>query len=221
MSLTPFNWSVVITGRWNPSILTPGRISEKIFGLPKGQGIEVLVPIDGISPYQIRHPKQNITFIPNNERLQIGLGKMNLETLGHAMNAGVKVLEWLPETPVSAAGFNVCFHTTSPDATELSILANKYFDDSVSDLGQTIMSRQIIRSLAHGEGVVNITLSSDKPDYFEISCNFHRASTVTADLIKWLKTSPSDINLYMNGLFEKLKFAIEEETNVGNTEKAD
>ena len=219
MSLVPFNWSIVIVGRWNPAILTPLRISENVFGLAKGTPVEVMVPIDGLSPYQIKHRDQNIIFIPNDDRLQISLGRRDSETLGHALNAGIKVLEWLPVTPVSAAGFNINFRVDHIDAGQEDILANKNLDDKLSDLGFSILSRQTSRSISYKGGIVKVTVRNEK-DSFEILFNFHRQSNSNADLIQWLQNSPSDIISYIRTIMTKFNMNFEEETNGGDSESA-
>jgi len=49
MKLEPIDWNVIIVGRWNTAILTPGRIAEKIFQQQPGTGLHVDVPLDGVS----------------------------------------------------------------------------------------------------------------------------------------------------------------------------
>jgi hypothetical protein len=51
----PFNWDVVIVGFWNRAILTPNGIAKRLFKLPEGSGIEVLVPVNSLEPSQVKH----------------------------------------------------------------------------------------------------------------------------------------------------------------------
>jgi hypothetical protein len=58
MALSPERWSVVIIGRWNRAILTPAGIAKRVFGEPETKLMDVEVPLDGLSPYRVRHPEK-------------------------------------------------------------------------------------------------------------------------------------------------------------------
>jgi hypothetical protein len=208
MSLTPHNWSIAINGRWNLAILTPGRISENVFGLAKGTPVEIMVPIDGLSPYQIKH--KNIIFIPYENRLQISILKTDSETLSYALNTAIKVLEWLPVTPTSAVGFNINYITNSIGDVPVEILENKYLDNNLSDMGFSIVKRQTYRTFSYEKGIINI-IAKAASDSFEITFNFHKETASNTDAIEWLKISPSEVISLVQKILNKFKLVYEEE----------
>jgi len=209
MSLQPFNWSVVILGRWNLAILTPARISKKIFKLKPQTQVKVAVPIDGISPYLVEHPTQKIRVEIDVSRLVINLTQINYQALQDAMLAGVNALKWLPETPISAAGFNVNFQTKSPTPNMAKLYCNATFDNQLAELGHSITSWALTRSVSYNTGLLNIAVSGN-PDYFELSCNFHRKSNENQDLIEWLEIAVSDVETQVTEVLKKLNLDLEE-----------
>ena len=53
MNVQPSEWSVIILGAWNPAILTPGGIAQRIFKGACGEHpVDVQVPLDGLAPYK-------------------------------------------------------------------------------------------------------------------------------------------------------------------------
>ena len=53
MPLEPYDWNVVVLGHWNPAILTPQGISERLFQLPTETEIGIEVPMDAIGPFRV------------------------------------------------------------------------------------------------------------------------------------------------------------------------
>ncbi|KKK61593.1 hypothetical protein LCGC14_3012760 [marine sediment metagenome] len=186
MDVVAVEWGVVIAGKWNRAILTPNGVATRIFDLEDGSGVLLAVPFDGVSPYQIRHPDQNIIVVTDESRLQILAAVPDYETLGGAMEAGVRALKKLPETPVTAGGFNLKFRS-SEVASDVAALMTDLFDTRLSDLGYSIVGRSSARSVRFDDGVLNLTLSSDE-EGFRLACNFHRESKVTTELEAWLST---------------------------------
>lgn len=212
MSLKPVDWSVVIIGRWNPAILTPGGISKLVFNIqdPAPKRIEIAVPIDGVSPYQVKHPDQNIVVSTDANRLLIRLTQMDYDSLGQALGAGSNALRSLPVTPVSAAGFNVSFHTA--DCPVLMKIVNADVDNVLSDLSYQIAARTITRTIKYNDGVINITVTG-KNDGQELVFNFHRGSTSHEDLIEWLKVTPREIEGKVEEILKKLSLEVEEQVD--------
>jgi len=208
MGLQPFNWSVVIRGCWNLAILTPGRISKKIFKLPGKTQMKVSVPIDGISPHLVEHPSKGIVFSAAYDRVEIKLNQMNYDVLQDAMVAGVNVLTWLPETPVSAAGFNINFQTEKPDVDMIKMYQNPTIDGQLSQVG-SISDWTMARSFGFKGGNFNLAITGN-PKTFKLLCNFHRESKENKVLVEWLKIPVSDIKAKVVELFEKLNVDIEE-----------
>ena len=212
MSLKPVDWSVVIIGRWNPAILTPGGIAKFVFNIqePDPKRLEIAVPLDGVSPYQVKHPEENIVVLTDANRLLIRLTQMDYDSLGQALGAGIHALGSLPVTPVSAAGFNVSFHTS--DCQAIMDMVNADVDNILSDLDYQIAARTITRTIKYNDGVINIT-ATGKSDGQELVFNFHRASTSHEELIKWFEATPVAIEGQVKGILEKLNLEVEEQVD--------
>ncbi len=112
MSIVSEEWSVVILGAWNRAILTPAGISKRLFGLPKGTQVEVMVPLDVLAPFKVRHEDTSVAAAA--DRLIINPSKCNYTNMQKPMNIACKALGNLPETPVSAAGYNFKFKSGKP-----------------------------------------------------------------------------------------------------------
>ena len=92
MGLQPADWSVVILGRWNRAILTPNGIAKRLFKLAEAKQVLVAVPLDGVSPYMVRHPTQQIVAMTDEGRLLVQVVRADYKVLGEAMTAGAN---WL------------------------------------------------------------------------------------------------------------------------------
>ncbi|MEJ2704900.1 MAG: hypothetical protein P8Z79_20880 [Sedimentisphaerales bacterium] len=212
MGVQPFNWSVVILGYWNVAILSPGRIAEKIFGLEKGTKVPVMVSIDATIPCQVEHPNGDIRVLAGPNRLEFVLVKPNYDALRHAMECAAKVLTWLPETPVHAAGFNVNHKTVDLSSEMVKLYAKDEIDHALGELNREIDERSIARTLKYENGKVNLTFRGNA-DHFELLCNFHRDSKKNQELIDWLSIPIHDIETYVTELLEKFGLRLEEPSN--------
>ncbi len=208
MVIRPDDWSVVIAGRWNKAILTPAGIAKRLFGIDESNQIQVAVPLDGLSPYQVRHPLHDVVAMSDESRLIILAIRNTYENLEHAMAAGVNALSSLPDTPVTAAGFNVsyCCKDVPPD---LAKLFKADVDTPVAELGKSVRSRSISRSLGYENGVLNITLSWDDAG-FKLQCNFNLDSKDDEELKGWLQSPLAEAEKVVNQLVDKLELEIEE-----------
>lgn len=216
MSLEAFKWSVVVVGRWNTAILTPGRIAKKIFLLPTNRDVEVLVPIDGLSLFQVKHPAHGIVVVPSDARLQFYLTQQTYEEMDAAKNCAVAALDWLPETPFSAAGFNINFRTNTPSPAQLKLLQCDPIDNELASI-DTIQKRSLSRSLNFEDGELNVEISG-KADLFEVHFNFHLASDEKDALAKWLRVPMPAVQRVVKEVTAKLKLDIQEKTNGQDTE---
>jgi len=208
MAVQPADWSVVIVGRWNRAILTPTGIARRVFKLEDPKQILVAVPLDGVSPYQVRHPTHDIIAMTDETRLLVHVLKMDYDTLGHAMIAGKNALKSLPETPVVAAGFNINFEASEVES-DLASLLTADVDSMLAGLDQTAVVRSVTRSYEYGRGQLNITVSGT-PDKFTLACNFHRGSTAVEDLVDWLETPVDEAKRKVQQVLELLKVNLEE-----------
>lgn len=216
MGLQPADWSVVILGRWNRAILTPNGIAKRLFKLAEAKQVLVAVPLDGVSPYMVRHPTQQIVAMTDEGRLLVQVVKADYKVLGEAMTAGANALTALPETPVSAAGFNINFR--SKEVTpEMAALLVPDSEKRFVDAGFKLVVRTLGRSLEHGSGKLNVTVASDE-DGFGLSLNFHRDSEVVDELKQWLQTPVAQVEETVNKILDAFGLDIEEVKDDANPE---
>lgn len=216
MALRSAEWDVVIVGRWNRAILTPFGIRKHLFKFEEATQVRVLVPLDGLSPYLVGHPTQHIVVMTDEGRLRVQVEKPDYEALGHAMTAGMNALAALPETPVSAAGFNVNFSAKEATPQMAALLVSKS-DSVLVTAGHKPVARTVGISLEHGAGRLNITMTGEGGG-FGLSFNFHRGSEDAKELAKWLQTPVDQIEGAVNSVLGALGLYIEEVSDDANAE---
>lgn len=199
MSIEALNWNVVVAGYWNPAILTPAGIATRLFGLLEGTPILVEVPMDGLAPYRVRH--ENLTATAEMGRLVVNADAPKYELLDRAREAAARAIESLPETPLTAAGYNVRVRITDPSDALLAA-ATCSLDALLSDAAFSIDSRGLRRSLKMGDGVLNLAIQQGKDVTVEL--NFHRQSTRRDELIAWLKLPIREVENAVSLVLEKV-----------------
>ena len=212
MSLKPHGWTVVVLAHWNTAILSPAGIKERLFALGESDQIDIQVPLDGVLPYRVKHPDDNIIAAAGEKRLLIEASEPNYETLGKAARIAKNALESLPVTPAWAAGINVNFKASTAD---VSRCFGEVLDNALSDGGREIVSRTAFRSLKYREGVVNLRIVSE-PDNARVLLNFHRLSRSHDELKSWLGTPVADIEKETKAICDILKLEFEESDDDGN-----
>ncbi len=190
MAIEPFDWNVVAVGYWNLAILTPRGIATRLIKLDKGTPVAVEVPIDGLAPHRVRH--EGIIITAASGHLTLTTENPTLSNLERAKQIAIIALNELPETPLSAAGFNIRLKLDDPPerllkATETDV------DKILSDAGFKIKTLSTRRSFEHGKGLINLDIQhSDIPET-KIDFNFHRQSSDCSELREWLKTPYEDV----------------------------
>lgn len=210
MNLEPVDWNVVIVGRWNPAILTPARIAHKLYELPMPQSgpLPVLVPLDGLSPYEVEHPQNGIVTLLNGNQLIIKTAEPTYDSLADAMHAGWNALRWLPETPFSAAGFNIKFRTEETTEELLNLLDNETLDSRLTELSYRIDSSHVKRTVEYKTGFLNLMINRRK-DGFSIEYNFHKQSSDSKTLEDWLSIPVKELQQSVATLQEKFELSTE------------
>ncbi|MGB5158409.1 hypothetical protein [Desulfobacterium sp. N47] len=188
--LKPIGWSAVVAGKWNPAILTPKGIAEHIFNKTGDTPIEVLVPLDAMSPVKVKI--EGLIISANFERLVIECENNNWESLNKSREYCRKAIESLPKTPLSAAGFNIRYEIEEPKPEFLKLLEPQ-IDDKISDNSLIILEREIRRSLSWKEGNINLHIVTQEPDRCIILLNFDRKSADNSILTDWLSISIEDV----------------------------
>jgi len=210
--LQPSEWSVVVVGSWNLAILTPNGVATRIFKVEPNTPLEVFVPIDGMAPYQIKSPDGDLVAMCDGDRLSIKAMTMTYETLAKAMAAAVNALEWLPETPYRAAGFNVNYKSDE-QLDELTPALESRIDVPLAKADFTISGRATHRSLKFGEGTLKLSIGSDVGGGCDVRCNFHRGTNAREELVEWLQTPIKKVSDAVQRLFERLGIQVQEGGN--------
>ncbi len=208
-SCQPYNWNVVVNASWNPAILTPGGIATKLFNLPKGSRVEVLVPIEGLEPPKVVYG--GLSVIANSSRLIVDTQTHDFCNLKKAMGIACTALSSLPETPVYAAGFNIGYKGDQIHS-ELSEFIQCPLHE-LSDCGYEINSYGINRQIIFRSGVINLGVSITNEGEIKLELNFHKESTLQDDLKNWLSISEEDIKAEVNKITSALHVTIMEESD--------
>jgi len=212
VKIKPFRWDVVIVGFWNRAILVPDGISKRLFKLPEGSGIEVLVPVNTLDPPQVKH--DGIVVIVEEKRLIIGTENPNYTNLYKAMQAGCYALKDLPETPVFAAGYNVRFEIKD-FPSEFDEITQSSLDDQLSDGGYEIVSRSFSRRIKINndifkKGHLNIIIRKNENSLMKIELNFHRDSNNINDLLEWLNIPEESLVKEVKQILNNISLNVEE-----------
>lgn len=208
MAVEPFDWSVIVVGYWNPAILTPSGIARRLFELDEGTPIAVEVPMDGLAPHRVRHEGIIVTAEPG--RLTLTVEVPTLTNLSRARQIAIRAMEKLPETPLTAAGFNIRLKLDDPPEQLLNA-TTAGTNTLLSDAGFTIKTRTTRRSIEHGHGLLNLEIRQDDGADTKMEFNFHRQSSVMAELREWLETSCDDVKTVCSTVLDKLAGLVFEE----------
>ncbi len=212
MKSKPIDWNVVIAGSWNRAILTPNGIAKRLFKLPEGTGIQVMVPVDLLEPPKVK--SGGIVASVDERCLMIGTESPTYETLKKAMEIGCNALQDLPETPVIAAGFNVRFEIQECPP-ELDDIVQGSLDQHLSDAGYEIVTRELRRKVrlkdsVFAEGFLNLAVQKDETGLIRIRLNFHRDSKKTKDLVKWLDIPVAKLKTGVTQVLQNICIAFKE-----------
>lgn len=201
MSAEPFDWNVIVVGYWNPAILTPSGIARRLFELDQGTPIAVEVPMDGLAPHRVRHEGIIVTAEPG--RLALTVEVPSLQNLERARQIAIGAMVKLPETPLTAAGFNIRLKLDDPPEQLLNA-TTAGTDALLSDAGFTIKTRTIRRSIEQGHGLLNLEIREDDGAETKIEFNFHRQSSAIGELREWLQMPCDDVRTVCATTLEKL-----------------
>jgi hypothetical protein len=199
MNLEALNWNVVVAGYWNPAILTPAGIARRLFGLAEGTPILIEVPTDGLAPYHVRH--EDLTVTAEMGRLAVSADAPRYDLLDRAREVAARAIDGLPETPLTAAGYNITMKVSDPP-NELLAATACGIDALLSDAAFSIDSRGLRRSLKMGDGVLNLSIQQEKDVTVEF--NFHRQSSNRDELIAWMKYPINEVEKTVSMVLEKV-----------------
>jgi len=209
MAIEKFDWNVVVIGYWNPAILTPRGIARRLFALEEGTPVMVEVPMDGLAPHRVRHEGMIVT--AEGGRLSIMTEDQTLPELARAKGLATRAIRNLPETPLTAAGYNLRFRVDDPPGALLDATATT-LDNSLSDAEFQIAQRTIRRSLEYHDGRLNLEITQTGEAETRVEFNFHRQCSEVDGLCSWLEMADDTIRGdVLRVMREVLHFELDEE----------
>jgi hypothetical protein len=186
MPLDPYDWNVVILGRWNRAILTPSGIATRLFHLPPNSEIAIEVPMDAIGPFRVSH--RGLTVMVTNAQLVVEARDNSFQSLGLAMEVANRAMEDLPHTPVGAAGLNIRTQGTGTDQHLRTLIAatQLVWDQQFEKLGYPIVRRDVTWVAEWNAGKISVNLTREDHDQIlRVNLNFERVGT-HEELMGWL-----------------------------------
>ena len=195
------DWNVVVLGYWNLSILTPGRIGSKIFGLAPGEPVEVLVQLDSQSSFQVKH--DNVIVVPVQNQLLLQTVEHTNANLAKAAEFAKNAIQSLPETPLIACGINFRYKFDELP-TKLSNAVRCGTEGILSDLDHDIVNRRRGESVRHENGLlrINIDLSSETGGVIVFNFDLQDPTSETAST--WLSQDIEALYTITNRIMENL-----------------
>jgi hypothetical protein len=210
MPLTPKEWSVVVVGRWNRAILTPAGIGKRVFKLPEGTPMEVMIAIDAIAPPLVKHDKMVV--VAASDRLTIQPEICSFDELMKACTLASSAVTSLPETPLLAVGFNLKYTTKGYFEPIDRVLVSE-LDDLASDAQYSILERQVHRAYKWDKGKINFVTALTEDDARTVSLNFELNSDSSQDHIDWLGHAPAEIKIQVQKIIGSVLQVPEEDVN--------
>lgn len=197
------DWNVVVLGYWNLSILNPGRIGTKVFGLDSGVPLEVLVQLDSQSTFQVKH--DNVIVVPAHNQLVLQTVEHSSENLAKAATFARNAIESLPETPLIACGINFRYKFEELPAA-MSGLVRCGTEGILSDLDHDIVHRRRGESVRHNNGMlrINIDLVNEDEGANTIVFNFDLQNPNAQSAADWLSQDIEVLHSITNRILEKL-----------------
>lgn len=159
------DWSIVIVGFWNQMIFSPSWIGKKIFDV---ETVETLVPMQPKAPILFR--TDDVSLSVEDKRIILNIRKSTNTCINSVEEMACKILEELPETPITAIGINFVFNEPEPDDEFLKIF--NYIDDvRIGSTAWEIKSKKLTRKLVKDNEILNFALL--RTGTIEINSNFH------------------------------------------------
>lgn len=175
-------WTTVIPGSWNLAILNFDWVAREIF---EQKDINVALAVGPGLP-QVTFTAGNVSLRPTADRVIFSARDASDKALSTIESFATKLLEKLPQTPVSAVGVNFGFIEETPDADTLEMF--KIVDtNKISDAGYVIRETSIIRSVLIDDVRVNFKSVNDNNGAVSFHFNFHNEAENAEDAMTALK----------------------------------
>jgi len=201
--LVPYEWNVVVVGRWNRAILTPAWVVTQLFREAEGTAVFLEVPMDAIGPYRITH--RGLIVVPDGGRLIVETREANYDSLQAAKELSDRAIGLLPVTPLSAAGYNIRFRGEAAEEQlrPLLDLTAERIDESLERAGRQITRKESTRAVRWDDGKVSIQCIFEEPNSLDVNLNFERAGT-TDEMRNWLQRPVEQVKGQVDDILHRI-----------------
>ncbi len=168
-------WTIVIVGSWNIAILNPDWLGRNVLDRPQ---VEVELLVGPMRP-QIKVATPLVSIVSEATRVVLNARQTADESVSATENVAVRLLEKLPETPVTGVGVNFAFSEKSIPA-ELAELFQIRDTGKISDENLEIKATTISRRLSYDDRDLNLQMT--QANELSFAFNYHKtvASAVAA-----------------------------------------
>ncbi len=186
-----FDWNVVVIGRWNRAIYTPQGIVTRLFEQPPGIEFPVEVPADSIGPYKVFF--DDLAIVVDWSRFMVSPLSSDYTNLRRAMDIAVRAMSDLPETPLSASGFNIRYRCEAgcPGPSTLDDALNQEWDSRLSAESYHVSLKALTRGFEWRHGRILLSCSEEDGGIL-LHVNFERKGD-RKELREWLQIPADDI----------------------------
>ena len=186
MKLEPFEWSVVVIGRWNRAILTPAGIGQRLFQVKEGTPLEVQIAIDQLGPPLVKY--DGLMVVAGSDRLIVQPELPNRASLKKACNIARNAITSLPETPLSAIGININYACTDYFEQIDNVFQNQ-IDLKANQLELIRIENQLQNSYQFQSGRVKVIITHGEDEKRLLAFNFELQNDQKEAHLAWLDTS--------------------------------
>jgi hypothetical protein len=201
MPLDPGDWNVVVLGRWNRAILTPQGIATRLLQLPPETEIGIAVPMDALGPYRVSHG--DLVIMVSSAQLIVEATENNFPSLQRAMRIAQRAMHSLPETPVSAAGFNIRCQGSGEDGLLAPLIAatELCWDQQFVRASLPISRRDVTWVADWEDGKITVNLVREQQDrVLRVNLNFERTGN-RDELLAWVARPVEEVRVQAQRIF--------------------
>lgn len=163
--------SIVSVGSWNPAIFTPQWVVDNVFGIPKGESIQINL---NEKQMNLTFTWKDISFIVTDSRLEFKTLVPNEDNL-ILMDALFKHLsEMLSYTPVSALGYNYNLSLTPEEARSIipwsieSLPTVKDYSPQSIVLANDVANGRLSINVRYEEGLIELACNLQFTEYAQL-----------------------------------------------------
>lgn len=161
------DWTIVLRGSWNLALLTPEWVAKTLYATEE---LEVEVALKPAA-HRMRYFYEDALFIPEAERVIIGMRRYRegLQLENEAL--AVRLLEELPHTPLVAIGVNYGFSVSEP-LEPLHAIFVLPDNTPLAEAGFALGETSIVRQMRKDDHIINLRQTL-RDGEIHVHLNFH------------------------------------------------